>query len=323
LKYFHGEITSGQRVLVYEFNITNTESSINSSELVDVNGLCSLINNEHCNCGYTRGCECLCRTTRTTTTTTTSYRRLTTTTTTLCPNFCWCGFSYNYNSNSNCSCECSFAVLETPHILLRWDQIGTDLDLHVVDPNEVEINVLYQSWTTGGKILRDRRSGPNAVELISWGLIQDGIRGPNGNYKIYVKSFRISGRTPYSIAVLENPNQGLKYFHGEITSGQRVLVYEFNITNTESSINSSEPVDINGLCSLIRNDQCECGYTNSCECPCAVEYATNPFTTTTSPFTITTTVDWIMEEYWYWYWATYGQVRSTTTTSFTTTTTVY
>jgi hypothetical protein len=215
---------------------------------------------------------------------------------------------------------------------LRWDQIGIDLDLHVIDPNGEEIYYINKSSSSGGKFFKDMITGPNAVEFISWGLIPDGIKGPIGNYKIYVMSFRISGRTPYSIAVLENPNQGLKYVHGEITSGQRVLVYEFNITNTESSINSSEPVNINGLCSLIRNDQCECGYTNSCECPCAVEYATNPFTTTTSPFTTTTTVDWIMEEYWYWYWATYGRSRSTTTpftttpfttTIFTTTTTPF
>ncbi len=182
-----------------------------------------------------------------------------------------------------------FAVLETPHILLRWDQIGTDLDLHVVDPNGEEIYYSNKSSSNGGKFLRDTQSGPNAVEFISWGLIQDGIKGPYGNYKVYVVAYRLNFQTPYSIAVLEYPNQGLKYFNGEITSisGQRVLVYEFNITSTESSINSSEPVDINGLCSLINNDQCDCGYTSDCECHCRTT-----LTTTTISRTPLISLDW-------------------------------
>ncbi len=146
----------------------------------------------------------------------------------------------------------------------------------------------------------------------------------------------------------------MKYFHGEITSSQRVLVYEFNITSTESSINSSEPVDINGLCSLINNDQCDCGYTSDCECLCRTTLTTTTIsrtplisldwcydifgscscdytsywvclcttTPTTSRFTTSTNIDWIMEEYWYWYWATHGQVTITTTTTLITTSTV-
>jgi hypothetical protein len=58
----------------------------------------------------------------------------------------------------------------------------------------------------------------------------------------------------YSVAVLESPDQDSKLFYGEITMGQKLLVCEFNITNTESSINSSVSVDINRLCSLINND---------------------------------------------------------------------
>ena len=101
-----------------------------------------------------------------------------------CPNQCWCGYS-KINTN-NCECNCSFALYKTPHFILTWDQIGADLDLHVIDPNGEEISYLHQSSSSGGDFLRDRTSGPNAVELISWGLIQDGLRGPYGNYTINV-----------------------------------------------------------------------------------------------------------------------------------------
>ncbi len=96
--------------------------------------------------------------------------------------------------------------------------------------------------------MRDSRSGPNGVEFISWGLIQDGIKGPFGNYKIYVKSLRISGRNQYNVAVLESPDQDWKYFTGEISSGQKKLVYQFNINNDQSSsLNSDQSTNLSAL----------------------------------------------------------------------------
>jgi hypothetical protein len=130
-----------------------------------------------------------------------------TTTMTSCTNHCWCGYSNNYINN--CKCDCSFALSETPHIILTWDKIASDLDLHVLDPNgeEISFSVSHTTSSSGGKFLRDATTGPNAVELISWGLIEDSIKGPNGNYTVYVEAFRTSGRTQYTLAVLESLDQ--------------------------------------------------------------------------------------------------------------------
>jgi uncharacterized protein YfaP (DUF2135 family) len=190
-----------------------------------------------------------------------------TTTTKPCPNQCWCGYS-NININS-CECNCSFALSETPHVILTWDQIGTDLDLHVIDPNGEEIYYTRSLSSSGGKFLRDRTSGPNAVEFISWGLIEDGITGPNGNYTVYVVAYRTSGQTPFNVAVLENANQDWKYINGQISNGQRKLVYQLNINNDQSlSLNSGQSANFSGVCELIYNANCECGFDSDCNCAC-------------------------------------------------------
>jgi hypothetical protein len=152
---------------------------------------------------------------------------------------------------------------------LTWDQIRTDLELQVIDPNGEEILYLNQSSSSGGKFLRDRRSGPNAVEFISWGLIEDGNKGPNGNYTVYVVAYRTSGQTPFDVAVLESPGQEWKYLNGQISNGQRKLVYQFNINNDQSlSLNPGQSANFSGVCELIYNADCECGFDSDCNCAC-------------------------------------------------------
>jgi uncharacterized protein YfaP (DUF2135 family) len=261
-KYFNGEISNGQRQLVYQFNITNNQSSsLNVSQSENLSGVCELIYNTTCACGYDNDCNCACRLL----TIATSTVR---TSTTPCPNQCWC--TYPYNFFYNCTCNCSFALSETPHVFLTWDQIGTDLDLHVVDPNGEEIYYSRSLSSSGGKFLRDRSSGPLAVEFISWGLIQDGIKGPNGIYRVYVLAYRNSGQTPYNVAVLENPHQDWKYFKGEISTGQRKLVYQFKLNNNQSSsLNSGgQSANFSRVCELIYNTQCACGFDSNCNCAC-------------------------------------------------------
>jgi hypothetical protein len=88
-----------------------------------------------------------------------------TTTSTSCPNECWCGYSYEYIKN--CECNCFFALGGTPYVILTWDEVGTDLDLYVIDPYGDEIYYSHQSSLSGGIYMRDSTSGPNAVEVIS------------------------------------------------------------------------------------------------------------------------------------------------------------
>jgi hypothetical protein len=269
----NGEISYAHRQLVYQFNINNDQSSsLNSGQSANLSGVCGLIYNADCECGFDNDCNCACQKVARPAVSfdTTIYS---TTTTTPCPNQCWCGFSYNYINN--CECNCSFAQSETPHIILTWDDILSDLDLYVVDPNGEEIYYSHQSSSSGGKFSRDSKGGPNAFEFISWGLIQDGIKGPIGNYKIYVKSLRISGRTQYNVAVLESPDQDWKYINGKVSYRQKTLIYEFNINNDRSSsLNSDQPVNFSGVCGLIFNADCECGFDNDCNCAC--ELVTRP-----------------------------------------------
>jgi hypothetical protein len=268
-KYFNDGIPTGQRQLVYEFNINNDQSSsLNSDQSVNFIGVCGLIFNADCECGFDSDCYCPCQivTRSTVSFDTTTYG---TTTTTLCPNQCWCGYSYNsYIHINNCECNCSFALSETPHIILTWDELDTDLDLYVVDPNGEEISYSHQS-SSGGKFLRDITRGPNAVEFISWGLIEDSIKGPSGNYKIYARAARSIGRTEYNIAVLESSDQDWKYINGKVSYRQKKLVYEFNINNDQSSsLNSDQSVNFSGVCELIFNADCVCGFDSDCNCAC-------------------------------------------------------
>ncbi len=55
--------------------------------------------------------------------------------------------NWKCNCNNNYKCNCSFVPSETPHVILTWDQEGTDLDLHVVDPNGYDINCACQLMT--------------------------------------------------------------------------------------------------------------------------------------------------------------------------------
>jgi uncharacterized protein YfaP (DUF2135 family) len=264
-KYLNGHISNSQRKLVYQFNINNEQSSsLNSGQSANFSGVCELIYNADCECGFDSDCNCACQlVTRSTVSYSFDTTIYSTTTTTPCPNQCWCGYI------NTCECNCAFALSETPHVILIWDQIGTDLDLHVIDPNGEEIYYSHQSSSSGGKFLRDRRSGPNAVEFISWGLAQDGIKGPNGNYKIYVKGFSTNGQTPFNVAVLESPDQDWKYFNGEISYNEKQLVYQFNINNDQSSsLNSGQSANFSGVCALIYNADCECGFDSDCNCAC-------------------------------------------------------
>jgi uncharacterized protein YfaP (DUF2135 family) len=264
--YLNGTISTGQRQLVYEFNINNDQSSsLNTEQSANFSGVCGLIYNADCECGFDNDCNCACQivTRPAMSFDTTIYSTLTTTP---CPNQCWCGLSYNYLNN--CECNCSFALSETPHIILTWNDLGSDLDLYVEDPNGEQIYYSRQS-SSGGKFLRDRTSGPNAVEFISWGLIQDGIKGPNGNYKIYARSYRSPGRTEYNVAVLESPNQDWKYINGKVSHTKTKLIYEFNINNDQSSsLNTDQTFNFIGVCGLIYNADCDCGFDINCNCAC-------------------------------------------------------
>ena len=224
-----------------------------------------------CSCMYTHDCKCQCTTDNANANMFVTFQglpptqNLETVTTTRCPNKCWCGFS-NYYS---CDCNCPFNLAETPNVVLTWDEIGTDLDLHVIDPNGEEIYYSHQSSASGGRLYRDIQTGPNAVEFVSWGINHSNTRRPNGIYQVYLVGYRTSRQTPYSVAILEYPDQDWKYFNGEITNKQRILVYQFNISSTNSdSLNWESTVNFNGVCGLIYNDECDCGYDIYCNCAC-------------------------------------------------------
>ena len=73
----------------------------------------------------------------------------------------------------------------------------------------------------------------------------------------------------YSVAVLESPDQNWKIFNREITNNQRILVYQFNISNTISaSLNVWPSVNFTGVCEMIYNAECDCGYDSNCHCAC-------------------------------------------------------
>jgi hypothetical protein len=139
----------------------------------------------------------------------------------------------------------------------------------MIDPNGDKIYYLNQPTSSGGKFLRDRTSGPNAVEFISRVLKQEGFRGPYGNYTINVEAFRTSGRTLYNVAVLESPDQDWKYFNGERSNGKIQIVYQFNINNDQSStLISDQSVNFSGVCALIYKADCESGFDFNCNCAC-------------------------------------------------------
>jgi hypothetical protein len=173
---------------------------------------------------------------------------------------------------------------------LTWDQLA-DLDLYVVDPSGETIFYSQQYSSSGGTYSRDMRTGPNAVEFISWGLIQDGIKGPNGNYNVYVRAVM---QSVYSVSVLESPDQDWKYFDGVIQSNQKLLIYEFNINSNETSpLISGASANLSGVCAMIYNSDCECGFDIDCNCACELITRStinlNIYTTTTSTTTTTTT----------------------------------
>ena len=107
------------------------------------------------------------------------------------------------------------------------------------------------------------------MEFVSWGINQNGTRGPNGINQVYGEAYRTSRRIPYSVAVLEYPDQHWKIFNREITNNQRVLVYQFNISNTNSaSLNGGQSVYFTWFCEMIYNADYDCGYDTNCNCAC-------------------------------------------------------
>jgi hypothetical protein len=131
----------------------------------------------------------------------------------------------------------------------------------------IETKYIIYTQNSQGRFLSDSFNGPNAVEFISWGLIQDGIRGPNGHYKIYAKGFRTIGRTLYNLAVLESPNQDWKYLNGELSNNKNQLVYRFNInSNHSSSLNSGLSTNFSEV--FIYNGGCEFRLDIDCNCAC-------------------------------------------------------
>jgi hypothetical protein len=263
----------------------------------NISNSCELINRP-CLCGiYSQDCVCECttihesaeKTAVSTENISMKQKKLNTdnkseTIMTSCPNQCWCGYSSEFIND--CECNCLFAIHETPHVILTWDEEGTDLDLYVIDPYGTEIYYSHQSSSSGGKLMRDIQKGPNAVEFISWGLIQDGIKGPNGNYKVYVKGFGKSGRTPYNIAILESPDKEWNYINGEISYPQKPFVYQFHIYNDfMSSLHSNKLANFSEVCKLIYNADCECGFDINCHCACQLATRSTvslSFDTTTS-----------------------------------------
>jgi hypothetical protein len=66
------------------------------------------------------------------------------------------------------------------------------------------------------------------------GLTQNGIKGPNGNYQIFVVTFRENRRTQYNVAVLESPDQDWKYFNGGISND---LEWKYHVDNAVNKAN--------------------------------------------------------------------------------------
>ena len=185
-----------------------------------------------------------------------------------CPR-CWCQNSMDFYSFKYCYCNCLFTFSNTPTIILTWNETNTDLDLHVIDPNGEEISWTHLSSKSGGRLLRDMQRGPNAVELISWGINND-RKGPNGSYKVYVVAYsllRVS--ISFSVAILESVDQPWWYFNGEVNQYQKQLVREFTIDSTSSSLTTLIPsvVSLSDVCAMIYGP-CDCGYDSNCVCSC-------------------------------------------------------
>ena len=184
-----------------------------------------------------------------------------------CPR-CWCQNSKYYSFN-DCNCDCLLTLSNTPNIILTWHQTQTDLDLHVIDPNGEEIYWNHLSSKSGGRLLRDMQSGPNAVEVISWGINSD-RKGPNGSYKVYVVAYSLlKVSTSFSVAILESVDQPWWYFNGEVNQYQKHLVYEFTVDSSSSSVTSLIPsvVNLSGVCGMIYGP-CDCGFDENCICSC-------------------------------------------------------
>ena len=198
-----------------------------------------------------------------------------------CPR-CWCQNSMNFYSFKYCYCNCLFTFSNTPNIILTWNETNTDLDLHVIDPSGEEISWTHLSSKSGGRLLRDMQRGPNAVELISWGINND-RKGPNGSYKVYVVAYsllRVS--ISFSVAILESVDQPWWYFNGTLNGYQKQLVREFTI-NSNSSMSSTFPFNstvayyqpsIIGVCAMIYGP-CDCGYDENCICSCVAMTTTS------------------------------------------------
>jgi uncharacterized protein YfaP (DUF2135 family) len=263
-KYYNGTVTGNERILAYEFHITYTdELSFTTQFPIDIEktiGICGMIYGL-CECLYDDYCNCPCSTTTTSTTTTT-------TAVTCFETRCWCG---NFDINS-CTCNCFFIYSHTPHILLAWD-VNTDLDLSVRVPMGYDISFSHMGVSSGGRLLKDVRNGPNGVEFISWGLNGTRTRGTNGNYSVRVSTHNNPNNIPFTIAILKSPDQSWEYLNGTVNNIHN-FEYTFIINYTDNSTVDSE--DFNGVCNSIYEDNCSCSYSSDCNCPCS-EIATTTF----------------------------------------------
>jgi uncharacterized protein YfaP (DUF2135 family) len=121
------------------------------------------------------------------------------------------------------------AKFGTVQISLFWDN-ENDLDLHVVDPNNEEINYNHKKSRSGGELDVDMNAGSRVSRSPVENVVWTG-QAPQGRYKVYVNYYSKKCNedlTKFTVSVFANGTR--KEFRNEMKKGDaKKLIHEFDL----------------------------------------------------------------------------------------------